>query len=175
MTVRLGILALAVIVSGCGYALAGLGDNLPDHIRRIGVPTFQNMSTTPELDRIFTEAVRVELQSRGRYQVVPEATGVDAVLTGSIRSVTPFAANFTDLRQASRYTVTVVVVAEFKETRDNKVLFPSQPLSVSDEYEISSGAAAADIAQLFAQDRNALDRLAKTFARRLVTSILEAF
>jgi hypothetical protein len=79
------------------------------------------------------------------------------------------------LRQASRYTVTVVVVAEFKETRDNKVLFPSQPLSVSDEYEISSGAAAADIAQLFAQDRNALDRLAKTFARRLVTSILEAF
>ena len=37
-----GMLAAAVASSGCGYALAGRGNFLPDYIRTIGIPTFQN-------------------------------------------------------------------------------------------------------------------------------------
>lgn len=170
------VVALAVVVSGCGYALAGRGNAIPDHIRRIGVPLFQNLSTTPELDRMFTDAVQLELRQRGRYQVVSDATGVDAVLTGTIQSVPPpVAMNLTDQRQASKYTITVYATAEFKDLKENKVLFRKQTLSVTDEYPVPAGVTATDVAQLFAQDRNALERLAKEFAQRLVTSIMEAF
>jgi outer membrane lipopolysaccharide assembly protein LptE/RlpB len=166
----------ACALAGCGYALAGRANTLPATIRRIGVPAFQNLSTTPELDRLFTEAVRVELQSRGKFVVVPDTTGVDAVLTGSIKSVTPQATAFTtDTRQALRYSISVVASAEFKEVKADKPFWSNQALRVSDEYDVASGVAIGDLASVFAQDQNALERLARTFAQRLVTSILDSF
>ena len=78
---------VAILVSGCGYALAGKVNNVPDYVKRIGIPAFQNHTSTSELDRIFTDAVTAEFQSRGKFTIVPSATGVDAVLTGTIQSV----------------------------------------------------------------------------------------
>jgi hypothetical protein len=168
---------LAILVSGCGYALAGTGkttSNLPAHIRLIGIPAFQNLTPTSELDRIFTDAVTAEFISRGRYTIVPSATGVDAVLTGTIQTVelTPMA--FSSTNQALKYSLTVVVACEFKETRDNKVLF-TQAVRSMEEYDVPAGAAVTTLSTLFVQDRNAFERLAKTFARQLVTSVLEAY
>jgi len=168
------VVALAFVMSGCGYALAGKGGSLPDYIKRIGVPPFQNLSATPELDRLITEAVVAEFQKRGNYTVVAETTGVDAVLTGALQSVTPIATAFTTGQQASKYNVTVVARAEFKETRDNKVTF-SDTIRVTDEYDVVGGVAGGDLATVFTQDRNALSRLAKAFATSLVQTILEKF
>lgn len=169
------VAALAVVVSGCGYALAGRGGStLPAHIKRIGVPMFQNLSATPDLDRIFTDAVRKELQSRGRYTIVPDATGVDAVVTGSISSVSYEAMAFSTAQQALKYSVSVVATGEFREIKDNKV-WPSRPIRVLEEFDLPSGAAVTNLASLFVQDRNALERLAEKFAKTLVASILEAF
>ena len=165
----------AVLVSGCGYALAGRGNSLPDYIRTIGIPQFVNQSTTLELDRVLTDAVRIEFQSRGRYRVVPESAGVDAVLTATIRSLTLVPSAFNENRQATRYLVTIVANVEFRETKENKVFWSNPNLRVTDEYEVTSVVVANDPAALFRQDASALDRLARTFARTVVASILEAF
>jgi hypothetical protein len=163
-------------LTGCGYALAGKGNALPTTIRRIGIPTFLNLSTTPELDRLFTEAVRAEFQSRGKFVIVAETTGVDAVLSGSIKSVTPVVTAFTaDTRQALRYAVSVLASAEFKDVKADKPLWSNASLRVSDEYDAPNNVAVGDLSSLFAQDQNALERLAKTFAQKLVATILENF
>ncbi len=168
------ILVAAMVSAGCGYALAGRGSSLPDHIRRIGVPMFSNLSDTPELERILTEAVRQELQGRGRYVIVPDSTGVDAVLTGTVRPVTLGVAALTDTRQAQRYLITVTATVEFKDLRDNKVIWSNGNVRVSDDYELPSGTTES-AAAIFTQDQQALVRLARSFARTLVSSILEAF
>ena len=168
------IAALAFVISGCGYALAGKGGSLPANIKRIGVPAFQNQSTTPELDRLITEAVRLELQKRGKYSVVAETDNVDAILSGSIQSVTPIARAFTAASQVSSYAVTVVAKAEFKETAGNTITF-SDTIRVTDEYEVVGGVSGGDLATVFTQDRNALGRLAKAFAASLVQTLLEKF
>jgi len=62
------VMLLAAQASSCGYALAGRGNALPDTIRIIGVPDFQNRSQYPDIDRYMTESVREEFQARGRYQ-----------------------------------------------------------------------------------------------------------
>ena len=168
--------AAALALPGCGYALTGKLNALPSSVRRIGIPTFQNLSTTPELDRLFTEAVRSEFQSRGKFVIVTETTGVDAVLSGSIKSVIPTVTAFTaDTRQALRYAVSVVASAEFKEANADKPLWSTSALRVSDEYDAPNNVAVGDLASLFAQDQNALERLAKTFAQKLVATILENF
>jgi len=174
-------LGIAMFASACGYALAGRGNSLPEYIRTIGVPQFTNESTWPDLDLKLTEAVRVELASRGRFRVVPESSGVDGVLSGTIRPVRVDAATFTENRQASRYIITIIAAIEFREMRDasgsplDKVFWSNPGFRVSDEYDVTGTAAANDPSELFRQDANALDRLAKNFARSVVTSILEAF
>jgi hypothetical protein len=164
---------LAILVSGCGYALVGTTSNLPEHIKRIGIPSFQNLTSTAELDRIFTDAVMAEFSSRGKYTIVASATGVDAVLTGSIQSVTLTPTAFSSTQQALKYSLNVIVAGEFKDTKDNRVIW-SQSLPAAEEYDVPAGAAVTTLSTLFIQDRNAFERLAKTFARQLVTSVLEA-
>jgi hypothetical protein len=46
---------------------------------------------------------------------------------------------------------------------------------VTEEYDLGGSLAPADLAALFRQDRNAIERLSRTFARDVVTSILEQF
>lgn len=174
MTRWFPVLAVALAVSGCGYALAGRANTLSPSIRRIGVPAFQNLSTTPDLDRTFTEAVRVELQSKGKFTVVSDTVGVDAVLSGAIRSVTQEPTAFTD-RQGSKYTVTVTARAEFKEVKDSKIIWSRESLRVTDDYDVAAGGAVTDLSTLFAQNTNSLDRLAKAFAQQLVRAILDNF
>jgi hypothetical protein len=175
------VVALALAVSACGYALAGRGSSLPDHVRRIGVPMFENQSATPDLDRILTEAVRLELQGRGRFVVVADSTGVDAVLSGTLQPVQFAPAAFTVDRQVSRYLITVVAAIEFRIARDAAADAAAPPfwanpgLRVSDEYDVTGTLALNDPSTIFTQDRNALDRLARAFARTVVTSILENF
>ena len=78
---------LALVAGGCGYSLAGRGSFLPDYMQVIGVPMFGNRTPYSPLEQMFTEKVRVEFQSRGRYQVLPADTGVDGVVRGDITNV----------------------------------------------------------------------------------------
>ena len=70
--------------SSCGYALAGRGSFLPDYIKTIGIPPFVNRTAVFNLETTITEKMRSEFISRGRYQILPAAEGVDAVLTGEV-------------------------------------------------------------------------------------------
>jgi len=85
--VRAFILLLAFTSSGCGYALAGRGSFLPDYIMVVGIPQFENRSSFSQVEQILTDKVRTEFIGRGKYTVVPEAAGSDAVLSGEVLAV----------------------------------------------------------------------------------------
>ncbi len=57
-----------VASSGCGYALAGRGSFLPDYIRVVGIPAFENRSSFSQVEQVLTEKVRIEFIGRGKYQ-----------------------------------------------------------------------------------------------------------
>lgn len=166
----------AVCLSGCGYALAGRGNTLPATIKVIGIPMFVNQSQTPDIDQILTKAVREEFQGHGKYTVNPDVGGADAVLTATITNVTYIVTQFNANHLAQRYAVIVTANVEFKDVKDNnKVLWANPALSFRDEYDVTSNSAGVDPAAFFRSDANALDRLSRSFARSVVTSILEAF
>ena len=169
------LLLIAIGASSCGYALAGRGGSLPAHIRRIGVPMFQNESSTPDLDRVVTEAVQRELRSRGRYIVVSDSTGVDAVLTGTIRPLDVKVAAFTDQRQQSAVVLTMQVSVEFKDVKDSKVSCCPGGVKVTEQFDVRGSSAVNDASALLIQDSSARERMAREFAKILVGQILERF
>jgi outer membrane lipopolysaccharide assembly protein LptE/RlpB len=169
------IVPVFCLAGACGYALAGRGNALPAHVRSIGVPQFVNQSTTADIDRVLTDAVRAELQAKGRYLVQPEATGVDAVLVGTVTAVSLQPVAFTDSNQVSRYQILTTASIEFRDVSNNTVIWSNPSFQARDEYDVTTSETPNDPSALFRQDANALDRMARAFARTVVTSIFEAF
>ena len=168
----LAALLLSVPLSGCGYSLAGRGSFLPTYIRAIGVPLFGNLTPVGDVDRILTERVRNEFISRGRYRVVPDRTGVDAVLTADITSITFAPAALTQQQQASRYALVITAKVEFTDLKENKILWQNPSVQFREEFVVATG---IDASAFLGQNADALQRVATEFARTIVSAILEAF
>jgi hypothetical protein len=163
--------------SGCGYALAGRGSFLPEYIQTIGIPAFANRTNVFNLETVVTQKVRSEFIGRGRYKILPQSDGVDAVLTGDILSAFLTPVSFSTQQLASRYALTVAARIELRDVRENKVLWENPSLVFRQEYEPQTGPTVnpQDVSAFFGQDANALERMSSDFARTIVSSILEAF
>jgi hypothetical protein len=161
--------------SSCGYSLAGRGSFLPAYIQTIGIPQFVNTTPVYEIEQVFTERVRTEFINRGKYKVLPEATGVDALLAGEILTIQISPASFTDQQLASRYTFTITAKIEFRDLKTNTVLWDNPQWVFREEYEASSAIDALDVNAFLGQETGALERVAEEFAKSVVSAILEAF
>src|SRR5207248_1534040 len=85
-------------------------------IKTIGIPTFANRTPVFNVETLLTEKVRREFTSRGKYSVLPQATSVDATLTGEVSSISVIRASASVTTQlASRYTVTMTAKGELVE------------------------------------------------------------
>jgi hypothetical protein len=155
--------------------LAGRGSFLPDYIKKIGIPTFVNRTTVFNLETMLTQKVRAEFIGRGKYEILPQQSGVDAVLIGEITSVSIVPASFSTQQLATRYALTMAARIELRDLRENKVLWENPSLMFRQEYEATSGRSVTDPVAFFQQDVNALDRITTDFARSIVSAILEAF
>jgi hypothetical protein len=170
------LLPFALLSASCGYSLAGRGAFLPDYIRLVGIPQCVNQgSSIYDIDRILTERVQREFSSHGHFKIQPDTTGVDAILTCAIKGSTSTPTAFNSNNQASRYAFVITAAIEFKDVKEDKVLWSNSSVQVREEYDVTTGTTANDPAAFFGQDQNALQRLAQNFARTVVTSILEAF
>jgi hypothetical protein len=141
----------------------------------IGVPEFSNQTSYIEVERRFTERVRSEFIGRGRYQVLAQETGADAVLRGTITGLSIVPANFNDNQQATRYVIVVNTKIEFVDLKANKTLWENPSMVFREEYDLPADTQAGNPAAFFGQGSNALERVANDFARTVVSSILEAF
>jgi hypothetical protein len=176
---RLIVCALVAVASGgalgCGYSLAGRGSFLPSYVQTIGVPTFVNRTRVYNVEIQLTQKVRAEFIGRGKYKIVPEDKDVDAVLIGEVVAVDSVPAAFDDQRIATRYTLIMTARVQLRSLSENKVLWENQNLIFRDDYDVQTGTGTLDPAAFFGQDANALERMTTSFARNIVTAILEAF
>ena len=176
MTIRLGVaVLLAFVHAACGYALAGRGSFLPDYIRTVGIPPLENR-TTFQVEQMLTEKIRTEFIGRGKYSVVPTETGAQAVLTGSINSISVQPVGFTEQQLASRYLFTLAMSVAFTDATTYEVLWSNDPLTFRGEYDLQTRGNVAIEGTAFSDvERQSMERISTDVARTVVTAILEAF
>ena len=167
--------ALAIAASGCGYALAGRGSFLPSYIRTVGIPPIENRTTFYRTEQILTEKVRAEFIGRGKYRIVPDANGADAMLTAELASIIVQPAALAQGGLASRFLFTVVMRASFTDVRTSEVLWSNDQLVFREEYEFNNLSAAVEGATFLDTQGPAFDRISTDIARSIVTAIVEAF
>jgi hypothetical protein len=165
--------AAGALASGCGYALQGRGITTDPSIKRIGVPLFKDSSGRAGLDARVTQAVIEELLKRGRFTVVKEVAGVDAVVEGTIVSWTVVPVNFsgeTGLTQATRYAISLTASVVYRKIGQKEPIWANQAFSQRDEYDMGESAS-----NYFDREEQSIERLSAAFARSLVAAMLEAF
>jgi hypothetical protein len=164
-----------LLVVACGftecYRPVGSGDALPRHIRTLAVPPFQNQALRYKVEQRFTSAVVDEALRRARsLHVVSSAEGADAVLVGTIKSFNYRGVLLDDFGRARAFEVTIVAGVTVRDQTKNKVIFDNQSYVFRGEYEVSG-----DPQTFFSEEGAAVDRIARDFAKSVLTTILEGF
>jgi hypothetical protein len=144
---------------------------------------FVNGTGKPSLDQKITQRVIEELLRRGRFDVVQERAGVDALVEGEILRYDAQPVGFStndatgtpaspapSTTQASRYAITVTAKIRYAKVNAPEPIWSNDAFQFRDEYEVGS-----DPATFFDREEQAIDRLATSFARSLVAAMLEAF
>jgi hypothetical protein len=178
--VRAASLSPVLLLAACGYALLGHGVTVDPSIKRIGVPTFKDHTGKAGLEQKISQKVIEELLQRGKWQVVSDATGVDALVEGELLSYNVAPIGFSESEptetgetaqtQASRYVVVLTARLRYSKTGETEALWENDSFSVRDEYDVGD-----DPSAFFDREEQAIDRVATSFARSMVSAMLEAF
>jgi len=171
---RATALGLLLGLTGCGYALVGKGITTDPSIKRIGVPLFKDRTGRAGLDQKITLRVIEELLKRGRFTVVQDTTGVDALVEGEILSYTTIPIGFStpesSQTQATRYAINVTARVVYHKVGQKDPIWQNEAFSFRDEYDVG-----LDPGSFFDREEQTLDRIAQSFGRNLVATMLEAF
>ncbi len=161
-----GGLALLLFAGPCGYRRASV--SLPGHIRTLAIPAFQNTSLQYRVEHRFTQAVMEEFLHRTRrIRITSDPQQADAVLLGNIRSFAHRGVVLDETGRVRVYEIAITVGVTLRDLTRNVILFDQPHFVFRGEYEIPEGPES-----LFAEEGPALDRIAREFARSLVSLIL---
>jgi outer membrane lipopolysaccharide assembly protein LptE/RlpB len=165
------LLAVASLL-GCGYHLVGASSNLPKNIKTLYVAPFVNQTARAELDQRLAEQVSQEWVRRGRFELVSSADKADAVLNVTVVSAVVSPVQFDSQGRATEYQLTVVADAQLVDRTGEKpvVLWRDRRFSRNVSYAVDVNAA-----DYFDREIQAIEDVARDFARGLVVTILEGF
>jgi len=162
---------LSVVITSCGYHVAGRGNALPQEWKVIAIPALKNRTSSYRVEQRFTQALVREMISRTKYRVVPEAKDADAVLEGEISSLQTTPVLFDPVTtRATLMLVSVSLRVRMVDRASGKAAYQNAKFVFRNEYEIST-----DIPSFFQEEGPALDRMSRDFARTLVSAVLEKF
>src|SRR5262249_17816564 len=136
----------------------------------IAVPAFVNRTSQYRIEQRLTEAVVAELLARTHYRVVARPEDGDAVLRGEVDTIESSAVVFDS---ATGRATTILLTLRMKvnlQDRAGKMLYHNDKFLFREPYEIST-----DIPVFFQQQGPAFGRVARDFAQRLVSEMLENF
>jgi outer membrane lipopolysaccharide assembly protein LptE/RlpB len=173
----LAVVAMAAVLTGCGYHTAGHYDTLPKSIHVIAVPALENKTSQYRIEQKLTAATIHEFLAKTKYRVVSDPDGGDAVLTGKILGMEIVPLIFqttstatTSTAQATAMLITMKCEVTMTDRATDKVLYHNDNFIFRNEYELST-----DVRNFFQEGDPAVDRMAQDFASRLVAAVTENF
>ena len=163
-------LGAASLVS-CGYHVGGKADLVPKTVQTISIPAFTTLSTRYKLVDVLPQQIGREFIARTRFRIANDPSEADAVLKGSINTVTA-GVSVVDptTSKATAVTVTVSLTLTLVERTTGRVLYSRPNFAAREVYDV-----AVDPHQFFDESGPAFDRLSRDVAHDIVSAIVEAF
>jgi outer membrane lipopolysaccharide assembly protein LptE/RlpB len=170
--------ALVLLLSGCGYHVAGHSNSLPKNIHTIAVPAFENKTTSYRIEQRLTAATVHEFIAKTPYRIVSNSNGGDAVLRGKVLTLEVLPLLFenstptvpANVTRATTMLVTMKCEVTLEDRETGKILYHTDNFIFRNQYEIST-----DVKSFFEEQDPAVERMAADFASRLVAAVTENY
>lgn len=160
-------LALAWLLCGCGYQLAGSGE-LPGKVDTIAVSMLTNRTAESGLESKVTNALIDEL-TRRRQGLVVSTERADAVLSGTIDALSATTAARSGTLTAAERKVVITVSLTLKD-RKGAVLWQGPKLTAEQAYPVSDTKSITD-----ANRRAAIVQVAQRLAEYAYERLTDSF
>ena len=161
-------LIVALLLSSCGYHLAGYGSTLPSHIRAISIPVFKNSSSEPNIQRDATDAIRRAFISDGRLKVT-DTSKADLLMRGTLTNYQLRGVSFSSEDSAEEYIVRLGIQVELYDRMKKKIIF-NQTFTTQWDYRSTSSVVDSE-----SEKYTALKEAYGDLADRLVSITIEQF
>jgi hypothetical protein len=167
------LLGIVLTGVGCGYRLRSSAGKMPYGIQSLGIPTFRNLTTQYKIEQIISSAVLREFALRTQIPVNSKNSGVDAVLTGEIKNINSTPVTFGTQTVGSQtfgstFMITIRMNVQLKRMSDSSIIWKNENLVYREQYVLN-----ANIKDFFSEENPALDRLARSFAASLASTVLD--
>ena len=131
---------------------------------------FENHTARADLERNITEKIQEEFITRGNYQIVSSEEGVDALLKGEILSYSLIPRSADAEGRATSYSVIIRARVYFKDLVRDQVIWQNPNYVFREDFQISE-----NIQDYYDQEIEAINLSVESFARNIVSTILEGF
>ncbi len=168
------VLATMVCVAtvGCGYHTSGHAVRLPDDIHTIYVPMFENTTQAFRVEQTMTAAVVQELRSRTNFRVVSSNNDgmADATLKGMVNYTTNAPLTYDSVTGRISSSLIIISMKVSLTSKSGKVIWDNPNYTYREQYQVSR-----DTSSFFDESNPAFQRVAKEFAKSLVSNVMEAY
>ena len=172
LAISLAVVIAVIAPAGCGYHTGGKAVRLPADLHTIYVPMFQNTTQTFRVEQVMTAAVVQELRSRTNFRV--ESSNVDGTADATLKGAVNYTNNspLTYDSVTGRISSSVITVGMKVSlvSKSGKVIWENPNITYREQYQVSR-----DTASFFDESNPAFQRIARDFAKSLVSDLLEAY
>ena len=163
------LLAMVLLLAGCGYRFAGGEDNIDPTIQTIFVETFGNQTSEAQVANFFQSAFASQFVQRGRFRLAANRGEADAICRGTVLNLqtSPLSYRASNLAAEERMTVTLAVTLE--DNKSGQVLWTNAGFVGTGDYPVTAAGATE------ANRRNALVKLAADTAERAYRLMMSGF
>jgi hypothetical protein len=163
--------AVLLATLGCGYHTTGHSVRLPDDIHTIYVPMFENSTQTFRIEQTMTAAVVQELRSRTNFHVVTSSDGTaDATLKGTVNYTANSPLTYDSVTGRISSSLVLIAMKVSLVSKSGKVLWENSNYTYREQYQVSR-----DTSSFFDESNPAFQRVAREFAKTLVSNVVEAY
>lgn len=177
------LLLTSFFFAGCGYQIAGRGGHIPEGVRTIAIPVFENKTLEPIVEEELTPVVIREFLRDSRIEVVNRSRA-GLVLQGSVTSYKESPLSFDQDQNVLEYRITVithlVLVRQERDATPNVLpdgssnglggILWERDVTESAEYRASSDVMSTRVAKLLA-----LREIARNLAQNAADRVLQGW
>lgn len=170
------ILSLAaLILTGCGYTLAGKGNNIPEDIVNVYIQPLENSTSRSQVEQILTQSLSDEMVTRRRFNIVNSAADADALLRGNVLAFEVRPLTFGSDGLANSFEITITADMRFERPaaageEDGEVVWENARYLFREDYPLEEEGVG-----YFDRENIAIEDTSLRFAETLVTDLLEGF
>lgn len=171
-------------MSSCGYHVGGRADLVPKSIQTIAIPAFANASMHYKLTDELPRDIARQFITRTRFKVESDPTLADAILRGTVNSVSTFPTIYDPVSgKATSVQIIVRLSITLQERATGRVLYSNSNFEAKQSYDIAASNITNSASvndqisahSFFDESGPAYGRLGRDVARDVVTSVVENF